>query len=81
MPLADDNDDTVNTTTLLEGIKYNTLYHYYDVLVDGCMLLLLAIMLVIMCAVSCYTGRKTVTVEDLLQPDAPFVQRQVTVGN
>lgn len=28
----------------------------------------------------CSTGRKTVTVDDLLQPDAPFVQREIRVS-
>ena len=30
-------------------------------------------------AVLCSTGRKTVTVDDLLHPDAPFVQRVIRV--
>ena len=28
----------------------------------------------------CSTGRKVVTVDDLLQPDAPFVQREIRVS-
>ena len=31
-------------------------------------------------AVLCSTGRKTVTVDDLLRPDAPFVQRKIKVS-
>ena len=60
------------------------------VLLDGCygsmglymfVLLLLMITIVIVSATCCCTGRKTVTVEDLLQPDAPFVRREVKVSN